>query len=87
MRWLLAGASMSLLAMAFPSDAQPIRIGELNSYKAQAAFLEPYRKGWALALEEMPRAGCWGVRLKSARHPCARAAESSWTMPTSMETR
>ena len=48
---------MSLLAMAFPSDAQPIRIGELNSYKAQAAFLEPYRKGWALALEEINAAG------------------------------
>ncbi len=35
----------------------PIRIGELNSYKAQPAFLDPYRKGWELALEEINAAG------------------------------
>jgi branched-chain amino acid transport system substrate-binding protein len=33
------------LAVAMPASAQQtIRIGELNSYKAQPAFLEPYRK-------------------------------------------
>ena len=26
-----------------------IKIGEINSYKAQPAFLEPYKKGWELA--------------------------------------
>jgi branched-chain amino acid transport system substrate-binding protein len=36
---------------------QPIRIGEQNSYKAQPAFLEPYRKGWELALEEINAKG------------------------------
>jgi branched-chain amino acid transport system substrate-binding protein len=36
---------------------QTIRIGELNSYKAQPAFLEPYRKGWELALEEINAKG------------------------------
>jgi branched-chain amino acid transport system substrate-binding protein len=46
-------------AVLFLSEvqAQTIRIGELNSYKAFAAFLEPYRKGWELALEEINRAG------------------------------
>ncbi len=39
------------------SAAQTIRIGEMNSYKAQPAFLEPYRKGWELALEEVNAAG------------------------------
>jgi branched-chain amino acid transport system substrate-binding protein len=33
------------------------KIGELNSYKAQPAFLEPYKKGWQLALEEVNAAG------------------------------
>ena len=50
-------------AAAFVSaapQAQPIRIGELNSYKTFPAFLEPYRKGWQLALEEINAAG--GVR-------------------------
>jgi branched-chain amino acid transport system substrate-binding protein len=38
-------------------QAQTIRIGELNSYKTFAAFLEPYKKGMELALEEINRAG------------------------------
>jgi branched-chain amino acid transport system substrate-binding protein len=37
--------------------AQTIRIGELNSYKVFPAFLEPYKKGWELALEEINAAG------------------------------
>lgn len=37
--------------------AEPIRIGEINSYKAQAAFLEPYRKGMELALEQINAGG------------------------------
>jgi branched-chain amino acid transport system substrate-binding protein len=45
-------------ALARPASAQePIRLGELNSYKAFASFLEPYRKGWQLALEEVNAAG------------------------------
>ncbi|MBW6495937.1 MAG: ABC transporter substrate-binding protein, partial [Burkholderiaceae bacterium] len=52
--WLLALAALLSGSVA---SAQPIRIGELNSYKAQAAFLEPYRKGWELALEEVNAAG------------------------------
>src|SRR5712691_9156348 len=38
-------------------QGQSIRIGELNSYKVFPAFLEPYRKGWQLALEEINRSG------------------------------
>ncbi|MDE2398492.1 MAG: ABC transporter substrate-binding protein [Burkholderiales bacterium] len=34
-----------------------IKIGEINSYKAQAAFLEPYKKGWEMARDEINAAG------------------------------
>lgn len=34
-----------------------IKIGEMNSYKNFPAFLEPYKKGWELALEEANKAG------------------------------
>ncbi|MDP3522134.1 MAG: ABC transporter substrate-binding protein [Hydrogenophaga sp.] len=36
---------------------QPIRIGELNSYKALPALMGPYRKGWELAQEEINNSG------------------------------
>ena len=29
-----------------------VKIGEINSYKAQPAFLEPYKKGWQMAVDE-----------------------------------
>ncbi len=45
------------LAAALPSYAQPIRLGELNSYKVFPAFLEPYRKGMELALDEVNAGG------------------------------
>jgi len=53
-------ASLLLLAAALlgsGAQAQPVRIGELNSYKTFPAFLEPYKKGWQLALEEINAAG------------------------------
>ena len=34
-----------------------IKIGEINSYKAQPAFLEPYKKGMELAVEQVNKAG------------------------------
>lgn len=34
-----------------------IKIGEINSYKAQPAFLEPYKKGMELAIDEINAAG------------------------------
>ena len=42
-----------------PARAQsgPIRIGEINSYTAQPAFLGPYRNGWLLAQERINAAG------------------------------
>ena len=51
-----AGLAIAAAFAAAPAAAQ-IRIGELNSYKSQPAFLEPYRKGWELALEEINASG------------------------------
>ena len=52
-----AGLAATLAVMA-PAHAQGvIKIGELNSYKAQPAFLEPYKKGMELAVEEINAAG------------------------------
>ncbi len=61
-RSLLAGAAASATVIAAPSlvraqGAGPIKIGEINSYTAQPAFLKPYRQGWELALEQVNAAG------------------------------
>lgn len=56
----LALASAAIAAAVQPKQAlaqEPIRIGELNSYKAIPAFLEPYKRGWELAVEEINAAG------------------------------
>jgi branched-chain amino acid transport system substrate-binding protein len=50
---VLAAVALSSLT----AIAQPIRLGELNGYKTFPAFLEPYRKGMELAVEEINRAG------------------------------
>ena len=42
---------------AVPLAAQPIKLGELNSYKTFPAFLEPYKKGMELAQDEINAAG------------------------------
>jgi len=56
---LLAGVSAVIAAsLALPAAAQDtIKLGEMNSYKIFAAFLEPYKKGWELAVEEVNAAG------------------------------
>src|SRR2546427_3772294 len=46
----------SVACSAF-GQGHSIKIGELNSYKVFPAFLEPYKKGWLLALEEINRSG------------------------------
>ena len=61
-RHLLAAAAALALCGSAGAAQPPIRVGELNSYKAFPAFLEPYRKGWTLALEEINAAGGVGGR-------------------------
>ena len=59
--WLLAAAAAltaAAIGPAAPAAAQdPIKIGEINSYTRMAAFTDPYKKGWELALEEINAAG------------------------------
>src|SRR6202011_663689 len=53
---ILAGALV--LSVSGPVSAQQtIKIGELNSYKSQPAFLDPYKKGWEMAVDEINAAG------------------------------
>src|SRR5438552_8219162 len=54
-----AGLALAVVLAAGPGAglAQPIRLGELNSYKQFPAFLEPYKKGMELALNEINTAG------------------------------
>jgi branched-chain amino acid transport system substrate-binding protein len=56
---LLAGISALVAAsFALPAAAQDtIKIGEMNSYKIFAAFLDPYKKGWEMAVDEVNAAG------------------------------
>jgi branched-chain amino acid transport system substrate-binding protein len=51
--------SLLLIALLASSSAfsQPIKLGELNSYKVFPAFLEPYKRGMELAIEEINGAG------------------------------
>ncbi|MBK7331867.1 MAG: ABC transporter substrate-binding protein [Betaproteobacteria bacterium] len=53
-----AAAAAAFVAIATPAASQgTIRIGEINSYKAQPAFLEPYKKGMQLAVDEINASG------------------------------
>ena len=54
----LALATAFAIGMTNSASAQgTIKIGELNSYKLQPQFLDPYKKGWEMAVEEVNAAG------------------------------
>jgi branched-chain amino acid transport system substrate-binding protein len=50
-------ATLLALATSVALAQGVIKIGEVNSYKVQPAFLEPYKKGMELAVEEINAAG------------------------------
>jgi branched-chain amino acid transport system substrate-binding protein len=52
----VAAAGM-VVALGSAHAQGTLKIGEINSYKAQAAFLDPYKKGMELAVEEINAAG------------------------------
>lgn len=54
---ICASLVASLAGGATAAAQSTIKIGEINSYKAQPAFLEPYRQGWGLALDEINGSG------------------------------
>jgi branched-chain amino acid transport system substrate-binding protein len=53
---LTLAAALASTGLAAHAQAT-IKIGEVNSYKSQPAFLEPYKKGMDLAVEEVNAAG------------------------------
>lgn len=52
-----AAAAGMVMALGSAHAQSTLKIGEINSYKAQAAFLDPYKKGMELAVEEINAAG------------------------------
>ena len=62
----LALAGSVAAGLAAPASAQQtIKIGELNSYKAFPAFLDPYKKGMEMAVEEInAKGGVLGKKLE-----------------------
>jgi len=57
-RFLLAAATVAAALSVDPAvAADPIRIGEINSYSGLPAFTLPYRNGWQLALEQINAKG------------------------------
>ncbi|HEX6957455.1 MAG TPA: ABC transporter substrate-binding protein [Ferrovibrio sp.] len=65
LKWsaVLGAAVFGLSSGAQAQDT--IKVGELNSYKNFAAFLEPYKKGWELAVEEInANGGLLGKKLE-----------------------
>ncbi|HLI14235.1 MAG TPA: ABC transporter substrate-binding protein [Alphaproteobacteria bacterium] len=60
-RTLLLGAAALLLGtlagVPGAAAAEPIKIGDINSYTGLPAFTIPYRNGWQMALEEINKSG------------------------------
>lgn len=54
---ILGAAAMALAPVPGLAQDGPIRIGEINHFKRMAAFAEPYRKGLALAVEQINEGG------------------------------
>ena len=55
LRWTLPVLAMATLPAWAAQDV--LKIGEINSYKAMPAFLEPYKKGMDLAVEQINAQG------------------------------
>jgi len=60
-REFLAGSAAAVALTGAPAivraQAGSIKIGEVNSYTVAPAFLNPYRNGWNMALDEVNAAG------------------------------
>jgi branched-chain amino acid transport system substrate-binding protein len=60
---LTGAVAIGLFGSASAQDT--IKIGELNSYKIQPQFLDPYKKGWEMAVDEVnAKGGVLGKKLE-----------------------
>jgi branched-chain amino acid transport system substrate-binding protein len=58
-------AAGTMVTAAMPASAQTVKIGEINSYSAQAPFTLPYRNGWQMAVDEInAKGGVLGKKLE-----------------------
>ena len=60
MRRTLFGVLSILLLAALgtpASAADTIKVGEINSYSRMPQFLDPYKKGWEMAVDEINSSG------------------------------
>lgn len=55
--WLAAGVVGALAGPSAAQAADPVKIGEINSYSRFPAFTLSYQKGWQLAVDEVNEAG------------------------------
>jgi branched-chain amino acid transport system substrate-binding protein len=68
--FIAGSAAATAAAVAAPSvlraQAGSIKVGEINSYTAVPAFLNPYKNGWTLALEQInARGGVLGRKIET----------------------
>jgi branched-chain amino acid transport system substrate-binding protein len=62
---LACAGALAIFLGQTASAQETIKIGELNSYKSQTAFLDPYKKGWEMAIEEInAKGGVLGKKLE-----------------------
>lgn len=58
MKAMAAAAVLAMLGAALPATAaEPVKIGDINTYSGQSAFTGPYRNGAHLAIDEINAAG------------------------------
>ncbi|NOY44742.1 MAG: ABC transporter substrate-binding protein [Deltaproteobacteria bacterium] len=50
-------ALLTMVPGALALAGEPIKIGEINSYSRVPQFLDPYKKGWEMAVDEINAAG------------------------------
>ena len=63
--YLAFTAAFTMGAVTLAPAQGTIKIGELNSYKLQPQFLDPYKKGWEMAIEEVnAKGGVLGKKLE-----------------------
>jgi branched-chain amino acid transport system substrate-binding protein len=63
--YVVLSAAFSFATASMASAQGTIKIGELNSYKIQPQFLDPYKKGWEMAIEEVnAKGGVLGKKLE-----------------------
>jgi branched-chain amino acid transport system substrate-binding protein len=71
-KFVAGSAAATAAVVAAPSilraQGGAIKVGEINSYTAVPAFLNPYRNGWTLALEQINAKGGVGGRKIETVH-------------------